>query len=958
MANQIITILIRNLQTIRHQKLNIFFNIISPIACLFFIWVVKSNIENEIKKTRFSVKLDIPIIFNVPLYSKLKYLNLTAKTIICEEWYLYDFENRTNISQKQFFEEMINSNNFIKYFCEDNPENHTISPYFLTPEDVKILENETDINSYLYDRTLELNYLDFKKLLNETSLTHVPDGAITIKELDENQIYYKIQISDLRLPFYHRGNGVTLFYIYNGQPGVIKYQRYPSALIGMMWGMGLVNKAYINKLFPNITIISGLQLMPIKLDDNEKNVQRILNLVGIIMYPTSLSLLMPLFMYNIIIEKERQLIDIMRINGLKMRNYWISYFIFNYILYLVTAILFILFGNFVFGLNLFKDTSFLLISLTLLIWGLAQIGLAYFFQSFLSNGRATSIIGYILSIWLIIVCSALNLLIFVLPKEAPYILNIFPTFALVRLFFYMNFTCAYDSCIANFSDVNNEIRYSLAYMALGGLIFTILGVYLHEVLPKQYGIKKNPFFCIEDEVKRCQRQNLKKKNNNNIIHNGNENNDKNNDIDKKLDDENIEDSNVKNNLINNEDNIDLNNNSLKDKELEKEYVIVKNIIDKGERELRKYPLVCNGLTKIYSSNLKSKGPKKKNKKSLDNFTICLKEDEIFGLLGINGAGKTTFFSILTGIYEPTSGSAFIRGHSIKTELDRSYELIGYCPQFDLLWEDLSVENTLLFYSRLKNKETNKINNMVEKILEDVKLKKFRNYLVRELSGGMKRRLSLGIALIGEPPIVFLDEPTTGLDPKNKREIWDILSHCKKDRCMILATHLMDEAETLCDRIGIIFKGRIRCLGSQYKLKAEYGKGFKLCIYLKPYSIEDLYTDEKKEDNLKQLENIIKETSDRKKGFLFDKKKIFLGNQKNEQRIKKLKEFLNNIFGKKYKLIEKHRSSAIFEIGSDVFNPELLFKKLEESKEELEITNWAISQVDLEDIFIKLAENDL
>ncbi len=124
-------------------------------------------------------------------------------------------------------------------------------------------------------------------------------------------------------------------------------------------------------------------------------------------------------------------------------------------------------------------------------------------------------------------------------------------------------------------------------------------------------------------------------------------------------------------MINNEDNIDLNNNSLKDKELEKEYVIVKNIIDKGERELRKYPLVCNGLTKIYSSNLKSKGPKKKNKKSLDNFTICLKEDEIFGLLGINGAGKTTFFSILTGIYEPTSGSAFIRGHSIKAELDSS-----------------------------------------------------------------------------------------------------------------------------------------------------------------------------------------------------------------------------------------------------------------------------------------------
>ena len=275
----------------------------------------------------------------------------------------------------------------------------------------------------------------------------------------------------------------------------------------------------------------------------------------------------------------------------------------------------------------------------------------------------------------------------------------------------------------------------------------------------------------------------------------------------------------------------------------------------------------------------------------------------------------------------------------------------------MLWEDLSVENTLLFYSRVKNKEESKINYMVEKILEDVKLTKFRNYLVRELSGGMKRRLSLGISLIGEPPIVFLDEPTTGLDPKNKREIWDILSHCKKDRCMILTTHLMDEAETLCDRIGIILKGKIRCLGTQYKLKNEYGKGFKLCINLQPYLIEEKKNNQN-EDNLKKLDDIINESSDRKIGFVFDKNKIKEINLKNEKRIEKIDKFVKNIFTKNCKLIEKHRSAVIFEIGSDVFNPEILFQKLEESKEELEITNWAISQVDLEDIFIKLTEKDL
>ena len=934
MANQVITILIRNLQTVRHQKLNLFFNIISPIACLFFIWVVKTIVKDEITKTEFSIKLDIPIIFNIPLYTKFKYLNLTAKTTICEEWYLYDFDNRTNLTQREIFKKMINSNDTIKSYCDDNPKNHSLSPYFLEPKDVQILENETDINSYLYDRSFELNYIDLDTLFNETSLTHVPDGAITIKELDNKTFYYKIQISDIRLPFYHRGNGITLFYIWNGVKGAEKYERYPSALLGMMWGMGLFNKAYIKHLFPNVTVYSGMQLMPIALDDNEENIQRILNVVGIIFYPLSVSLLMPLFMYNIVLEKERQLIEIMRINGLKMRNYWISYFIFYYILYLITIFFFILSGTFLFGLNLFVDTSFLLISLTILIWGFAQIGLAYFFQAFLNNGRTTSIIGYMISLWLTIVCFCLNMALFVLPKEAPYILNILPTFAICRVFFYMASYCGYESCIANFSDVNSEVRYALGYMMLGAVIFTGLGVYLHEVLPKQFGIRKSPCFCIEDEIKDCQKKDYDDKEEKDTIKK------------KEKDSENLK----------NESFSLMNNTSLKDEELLKEFDRVEDLVAKGEKELRKYPLVCSGLTKIYSSNLKSKDPKKRNKKSLNNFTVCLNDNQIFGLLGPNGAGKTTFFSLLTGIYEPTDGDAYIRGHSIKTELERSYELIGYCPQFDLLWEDLSVENTLYFYSRIKNKEKSKINSMVQKILEDVRLTKFKGYLVRELSGGMKRRLSLGIALIGEPAIVFLDEPTTGLDPKNKREIWDILSHCKANRCMILTTHLMDEAETLCDRIGIILKGKIRCIGSQYQLKTEYGKGFKLCINLKPYLIEDSTTDEDKDENLKNLDDIIKDNNnERKMGFFFDKNKIIQQTKKNEKRIKKIHQFLNKIFDKKCNLMEKHRSAAIFEIGSDVFNPELLFKNLEEKKEELEITNWAISQVDLEDIFIKLTE---
>jgi ABC-type multidrug transport system ATPase subunit len=200
----------------------------------------------------------------------------------------------------------------------------------------------------------------------------------------------------------------------------------------------------------------------------------------------------------------------------------------------------------------------------------------------------------------------------------------------------------------------------------------------------------------------------------------------------------------------------------------------------------------------------------------------------------NGAGKSTFFSLMTGVYQPTSGNAYVRGYSITETIERVQEFIGYCPQFDLLWDDLTVEEHLYLYSRLKCVKANLAAN-VDKTIRDTKLEKFRHFLVRELSGGMKRRLSVGISLVGNPSVVFLDEPSTGLDPENKRSIWEILANCKADKCMILTTHLMEEAEVLSDRIGIIAQGRLKCIGTQYKLKRKYGNGFKLTLNMNPYS---------------------------------------------------------------------------------------------------------------------------
>ena len=196
---------------------------------------------------------------------------------------------------------------------------------------------------------------------------------------------------------------------------------------------------------------------------------------------------------------------------------------------------------------------------------------------------------------------------------------------------------------------------------------------------------------------------------------------------------------------------------------------------------------------------------------------------------------------------------------------------------------------------------------------------------------MKRRLSLGIALVGDPQIVFLDEPTTGLDPGNKRQIWEILHNAKRGKCMILTTHLMDEAEVLCDRIGIIIKGEMKCLGTQFELQTNYGKGFKLCLNLRHISIEGENKD------------------------VFGAVKV--EEEKSRERINVVSAFITNIFNRA-KPVESYKNTLIFEILNQDFDPHLLFEKLKDNKEKLEITNWGISQVSLEDIFIRLTEKEV
>uniref|UniRef100_A0A4W5PTN5 ABC transporter domain-containing protein n=1 Tax=Hucho hucho TaxID=62062 RepID=A0A4W5PTN5_9TELE len=215
--------------------------------------------------------------------------------------------------------------------------------------------------------------------------------------------------------------------------------------------------------------------------------------------------------------------------------------------------------------------------------------------------------------------------------------------------------------------------------------------------------------------------------------------------------------------------------------------------------------------------------------AVDHLSIAFYEGQITSFLGHNGAGKTTTMSILTGLFPPTSGTAFINGRDIRTDMDSIRTSLGMCPQYNVLFKHLTVEEHILFYSMLKGTSQAEALQAVKVMLEDLGLPHKRDEEAQNLSGGMQRKLSVAMAFVGGSKIVILDEPTSGVDPYSRRSIWDLLLKYRTGRTVILSTHHMDEADLLSDRVAIISKGQLHCCGSPLFLKNCFGVGFYLTL---------------------------------------------------------------------------------------------------------------------------------
>ena len=302
--------------------------------------------------------------------------------------------------------------------------------------------------------------------------------------------------------------------------------------------------------------------------------------------------------------------------------------------------------------------------------------------------------------------------------------------------------------------------------------------------------------------------------------------------------------------------------------------------------------------------------------AVNHVSLNLYKNEIFALLGHNGAGKTTLISILTGLYEATEGEAIYDDLNILLPENASNfrEKIGICPQHDFLFNDLDIREHLSLFAIFKGVSAHSVENEINKIIKDFQLEEVQTTLAKNLSAGQRRKLSIAISLVGGSEIIFLDEPSSGMDITSRRNLWEILKRQSDNKIIILTTHYMEEASVLGKRIGIINLGKMKCLGTPLFLIEKFGKYMNITLNKEEGAIND---------------NICE----------------FITKKVGEAKYESLSEEI---------LARIPKSVFSKENGISLDN---FFEELDNNLEELKIKSYSVSMPTLEDVFLNVAQDD-
>ncbi|XP_063924062.1 phospholipid-transporting ATPase ABCA1-like isoform X2 [Zophobas morio] len=314
-----------------------------------------------------------------------------------------------------------------------------------------------------------------------------------------------------------------------------------------------------------------------------------------------------------------------------------------------------------------------------------------------------------------------------------------------------------------------------------------------------------------------------------------------------------------------------------------------------------YVLVLRDVTKYYGKF-----------RAVNGISLGVKPNECFGLLGENGAGKTTTFKMITGHIRISHGDAFVNGVSISSDPKTVQKYLGYCPQFDALLDDLTARETVTLFALIRGVHRKECGKLAETLAKEFDFNKHLDKRIKNLSGGNKRKVSAAVATTGDPPIVYLDEPSTGMDPAAKRIMWAALAKLReKGKSIILTSHSMEECEALCTRMAIMVNGNFKCIGSSQRLKNRFAQAYSLIVKVK------------------------KPPTDRK--------------------LKDVDEFVKRNFPGS-RLVEQFQEMATYELGDTSVSWSKMFGTIEKNKKNLLIDEYSLGQCSLEQVFLSFVQH--
>ena len=589
-----------------------------------------------------------------------------------------------------------------------------------------------------------------------------------------------------------------------------------------------------------------------------------------------------LYVLRIVREKETKAKEGMKIMGMTESIYFLSYFI----QYFITNIFYTL-ANSIIMKMVFRHIGYQFLFLTFFLWGLNVFALAFFYQSFIDRTRVALILS--LLIYFIMFFLATAVMDDSAAKGLKIILSISPSIALeLGILIFGHFESHFKNLTwKHFTKTykNYSIGWMLGMMLFDFFFYLFLGYYLQNIIPHEFGIAK-PFYFLCTKSYWCPDDNTRKNKERKAKAYINENKSIDN-TEKQSLNINYEEKKIKYEHPENFQSEEL----YKDMTQKDDVMKVRNLVKKFDD----------------------------GKVAVKGVSINFYKDEIFALLGHNGAGKSTMISMLCGMYEATEGEAFYDGMDILDgdNMDEFRQKLGICPQHDVLFDELNIKEHLSMFATFKGVDSDRLNEEVEQTMKDFQLSGMQDIIAKDLSAGQRRKLSIAIALIGGSQVIFLDEPSSGMDITSRRNLWDILKRMTENRIIILTTHYMEEASVLGNRIGIINSGEMKCVGNPLFLIERYGRFMSLNI-TKEYNAINQEIIDFIDENAKNIEyEILSEQ------IMFRIPKI---NYSKEE-------------------------------GGDGFL-EKFFEKLDENQKKLKIKSYTAAMPTLEDVFLNVAAEDV